>query len=74
MLHSMRSVKAFSSGNRVDILVKAGEPGEYVVSSGVTNQGLGPEEIGPLFKVVVSGDPMDMALPETLNQRKRRNC
>jgi len=59
----------FVSGQRLDVLVKAGEPGTYPFLVMPYNQGLPPfpRKPMPMFNLVVEGEPMDMALPTDLN-------
>lgn len=59
----------FVSGQRLDVLVKAGEPGTYAFNVIPYNQGVPPfpPQPMPMFNVVVEGEPMDMALPTDLN-------
>lgn len=52
-------------GQRVDFLVQAGEPGEYALAAIANDQGY-PSPTGPLGRVVVSGEPVSMALPTAL--------
>jgi FtsP/CotA-like multicopper oxidase with cupredoxin domain len=56
-----------SAGNRTDVMIKAGQPGTYSFRS-VSNAN--SDLNGPidtlLFTLVVSGEPMDMALPTQL--------
>jgi FtsP/CotA-like multicopper oxidase with cupredoxin domain len=52
-------------GQRADVLVQAGEPGEYQLSAIANNQGY-PSPIGPLARVVISGEPLSMELPSAL--------
>lgn len=52
-------------GQRIDVLVKAGKPGTYALRALPYDQGyLSPA--GPLARVVVEGEPMDMKLPSKL--------
>jgi FtsP/CotA-like multicopper oxidase with cupredoxin domain len=52
-------------GQRADVLVKAGSPGTYLLQAIANDQGY-PSPMGPLARLVVEGEPMDMALPATL--------
>ena len=52
-------------GQRVDVLVQAGEPGTYVLGAIANDQGY-PSPTGPLAHVVVAGEPLAMALPAAL--------
>jgi FtsP/CotA-like multicopper oxidase with cupredoxin domain len=52
-------------GQRVDVLVQAGEPGEYLLHAVANDQGY-PSPVGPLARVVVEGAPMPMELPAAL--------
>ncbi|MCX5577193.1 multicopper oxidase family protein [Kaistia terrae] len=52
-------------GQRVDVLVKAGPAGTYALDAAPYDQGH-PSPTGPLARIVVSGDPMDMKLPAAL--------
>jgi FtsP/CotA-like multicopper oxidase with cupredoxin domain len=52
-------------GQRVDVLVKAAQPGSYELKAVPYDQGyISPN--GPLARVVVSGDPTPMSLPSSL--------
>ena len=52
-------------GQRIDVLVKAGKPGTYALRALPYDQGyLSPA--GPLARLVVEGEPMDMKLPTKL--------
>ncbi len=66
-LRNMQSLKTllFAPGQRADILVQAGTPGTYEFRALPYDQGH-PSPIGPLARVVVSGDPMPMKLPVAL--------
>ena len=55
----------FAPGQRADILVQAGAPGTYEFRALPYDQGH-PSPVGPLARVVVSGDPMPMKLPARL--------
>lgn len=52
-------------GQRVDVLVHAGEPGEYLLQALPNDQGY-PSPTGPLARVVVAGEPLPMDLPAAL--------
>jgi FtsP/CotA-like multicopper oxidase with cupredoxin domain len=52
-------------GQRVDLLVQAGEPGGYLLQAIANDQGY-PSPTGPLARVVVEGEPLPMALPAGL--------
>jgi FtsP/CotA-like multicopper oxidase with cupredoxin domain len=52
-------------GQRADILVRAGEPGEYQLAAVANDQGY-PSPTGPLAHIVVAGDPLPMDLPAAL--------
>jgi FtsP/CotA-like multicopper oxidase with cupredoxin domain len=52
-------------GQRVDVLVKAGPAGTYALDAAPYDQGH-PSPTGPLARIVVSADPMDMKLPAAL--------
>ena len=52
-------------GQRVDVLVQAGEPGTYLLQALPNDQGY-PSPTGPLARVVVAGEPMRMSVPSTL--------
>jgi FtsP/CotA-like multicopper oxidase with cupredoxin domain len=52
-------------GQRVDILVQAGEPGEYLLAAIANDQGY-PSPTGPLARVIVEGEPLPMELPAAL--------
>lgn len=54
-----------SPGQRADILVQAGEPGDYLLAAAANDQGY-PSPTGPLARVIVAGDPLPMRLPATL--------
>jgi FtsP/CotA-like multicopper oxidase with cupredoxin domain len=49
-------------GQRADILVKAGEPGTYLLAALPNDQGY-PSPVGPLARLIVEGEPLPMALP-----------
>jgi FtsP/CotA-like multicopper oxidase with cupredoxin domain len=52
-------------GQRADVLVKAGEPGEYLLAAIANDQGY-PSPTGPLARVIIEGEPLPMELPATL--------
>ncbi len=52
-------------GQRADVLVQAGAPGTYELHAKDYDQGH-PSPVGPLARVVVSGEPMNMKLPSAL--------
>ncbi len=52
-------------GQRADVLVQAGAPGTYEFRALPYDQGH-PSPVGPLARVVVSGEPMNMKLPTSL--------
>jgi FtsP/CotA-like multicopper oxidase with cupredoxin domain len=52
-------------GQRVDVLVQAGEPGTYLLQALPNDQGY-PSPRGILAHVVVEGEPLSMTLPTTL--------
>ena len=52
-------------GQRADILVRAGEPGEYQLAAVANDQGY-PSPTGPLARIVVAGDQLPMDLPTAL--------
>ncbi len=52
-------------GQRADMLVQAGAPGTYELRALPYDQGH-PSPVGPLARVVVSGEPMTMKLPTAL--------
>jgi FtsP/CotA-like multicopper oxidase with cupredoxin domain len=52
-------------GQRADILVQAGAPGEYLLQAIANDQGYA-SPTGPLAHVVVEGEPVTMTLPATL--------
>jgi len=49
-------------GQRADILIKAGAPGTYLLAALPNDQGYA-SPTGPLARLVVDGEPMEMALP-----------
>jgi FtsP/CotA-like multicopper oxidase with cupredoxin domain len=52
-------------GQRADLLVQAGAPGEYALQAIANDQGY-PSPVGPLARVVVAGDSLPMTLPTAL--------
>lgn len=52
-------------GQRVDVLVKAGEPGTYSLRALPYDQGY-PSPTGPVARIVVEGEPLPMKLPASL--------
>ncbi len=52
-------------GQRADILVQAGAAGSYALRAIANDQGY-PSPQGPLARLIVEGEPMDMRLPATL--------
>jgi FtsP/CotA-like multicopper oxidase with cupredoxin domain len=52
-------------GQRADVLVRAGEPGEYLLAAIANDQGY-PSPTGPLARVIVEGEPLPMELPSSL--------
>jgi FtsP/CotA-like multicopper oxidase with cupredoxin domain len=52
-------------GQRVDVLVQAGQPGTYAFRAVPYNQGYS-SPTGPLARIVVEGEPRPMKLPEKL--------
>jgi FtsP/CotA-like multicopper oxidase with cupredoxin domain len=52
-------------GQRADLLIKAGEPGDYQLAALPNDQGY-PSANGPLAHVIVEGGPLPMALPAAL--------
>ncbi len=66
-LRNMQSLKQllFAPGQRADILVQAGAPGTYEFRALPYDQGH-PSPVGPVARVVVSGEPMPMKLPARL--------
>ncbi|MBL8126934.1 MAG: multicopper oxidase domain-containing protein [Chloroflexia bacterium] len=55
----------FAPGQRVDVLVQAGEPGEYLLQALPYFQGY-DAPTGPLAHIIVEGEPLEMALPTAL--------
>jgi FtsP/CotA-like multicopper oxidase with cupredoxin domain len=49
-------------GQRADVLVQAGTPGTYVLQAIANDQGY-PSPVGPIARLVVAGEPLDMTLP-----------
>lgn len=58
-------------GQRVDVLVKAGEPGTYALRALPYDQGYA-SPTGPLARIVVEGDPLPMPLPTALPKPTHR--
>ncbi|MBY0321043.1 MAG: multicopper oxidase family protein [Reyranella sp.] len=52
-------------GQRADVLVQAGGPGTYELRALPYDQGH-PSPVGPLARVIVAGEPMNMKLPASL--------
>lgn len=52
--------------NRVELLIKAGQPGVHVVTQLAQTEQFAPVEAKDLFRIIVSGDPIDMPLPSSL--------
>ncbi|QJP14209.1 multicopper oxidase family protein [Starkeya sp. ORNL1] len=52
-------------GQRADILVQAGAAGSYALRAIASDQGY-PSPQGPLARLIVEGEPMQMKLPATL--------
>ncbi len=52
-------------GQRVELLVQAGEPGDYELAAIAHDQGY-PSPTGPLARVIVAGGPATMSLPASL--------
>ncbi len=52
-------------GQRADMLVQAGAPGTYELRALPYDQGH-PSPVGPLARLVVAGEPMNMKLPTSL--------
>jgi FtsP/CotA-like multicopper oxidase with cupredoxin domain len=59
------STLLLAPGQRIDVLVKAGNAGTYKMRTVPYDQGYVPLT-GPLARVVVSGEPVAMRLPEAL--------
>jgi FtsP/CotA-like multicopper oxidase with cupredoxin domain len=49
-------------GQRADVLIRAGAPGTYLLAALPNDQGYA-SPTGPLARLVVEGEPLDMALP-----------
>jgi FtsP/CotA-like multicopper oxidase with cupredoxin domain len=52
-------------GQRIDVLVQAGQPGTYDLHALAYNQGY-PSPTGPMAQLVVAGEPLSMTLPSAL--------
>jgi FtsP/CotA-like multicopper oxidase with cupredoxin domain len=52
-------------GQRLDVLVQAGEPGTYAFRAVPYDQGY-PSPTGPIARLVIEGDPLPMRLPAKL--------
>lgn len=52
-------------GQRVDLLIQAGDPGEYDLAAIAHDQGY-PSPTGPLARLIVAGETAAMALPTSL--------
>jgi FtsP/CotA-like multicopper oxidase with cupredoxin domain len=52
-------------GQRADVLIQAGAPGTYELRALPYDQGH-PSPVGPLARLVVAGEPMNMKLPASL--------
>lgn len=52
-------------GQRADVVIQAGAPGTYELRALPYDQGH-PSPVGPLARVVVAGEPMNMKLPASL--------
>ena len=52
-------------GQRVDLLVQAGEPGAYQLAALPNDQGY-PSPVGPFATLIVEGEPLPMDLPQRL--------
>ena len=52
-------------GQRIDVLVKAGQPGTYLLQGLPYDQGYATPT-GPIARLVVEGDPLPMELPKKL--------
>jgi FtsP/CotA-like multicopper oxidase with cupredoxin domain len=59
---AQRDDLVIAPGQRADILVKAGPPGTYLLAALPNDQGY-PSPIGPLARLVVEGEPLEMSLP-----------
>jgi len=66
-LGAMETMKThlIAPGQRADMLVQAGGPGTYELRALPYDQGH-PSPVGPLARIVVSGEPMNMKLPAAL--------
>jgi FtsP/CotA-like multicopper oxidase with cupredoxin domain len=66
-LGAMETMKThlIAPGQRADMLVRAGPPGTYELRALPYDQGH-PSPVGPLARVVVAGEPMNMKLPAAL--------
>jgi FtsP/CotA-like multicopper oxidase with cupredoxin domain len=60
-----RPALLMAPGQRADVLVKAGRPGTYELAGLPNDQGY-PSPSGPVARVVVAGEPLEMALPAAL--------
>jgi FtsP/CotA-like multicopper oxidase with cupredoxin domain len=56
-------------GQRIDVLVKAGEPGTYALRAVPYDQGYSPPT-GPIARILVEGDPLPMKLPAKLSSNR----
>jgi FtsP/CotA-like multicopper oxidase with cupredoxin domain len=52
-------------GQRIDVLVQAGQPGTYALRAVPYDQGY-PSPTGPIARLVIEGDPLPMNLPAEL--------
>jgi FtsP/CotA-like multicopper oxidase with cupredoxin domain len=57
-------------GQRIDVLVQAGEPGTYALRAVPYDQGYA-SPTGPIARLVVEGDPLPMSLPAHFQRRWR---
>ena len=66
-LGAMETMKThlIAPGQRADVLIQAGAPGTYELRALPYDQGH-PSPVGPLARVVVAGEPMQMKLPAKL--------
>jgi len=55
-------------GQRIDVLVQAGEPGTYALHSVPYDQGYLPPT-GPIARILVEGEPLPMKLPARLSEK-----
>ena len=55
-------------GQRVDVLVQAGEPGMYALRAIAYDQGYS-SPTGPIARILVEGDPLPMKLPAKLSSK-----